>query len=59
MNLVSMVPKTALKILNGTSPSMIPITKNKRAKVSLNMSLAKDLGIIFPIEMIDMATLVD
>lgn len=51
--------KTALKILNGAAPSSIPITKNKRAKVSLNMSLAKKLGIIFPIELIDMATLVD
>lgn len=51
--------QTALKILNGTSPTMIPITKNKRAKISLNMSLAKKLGIIFPIEMIDMATLVE
>ncbi|SON51822.1 ABC transporter substrate-binding protein [Vibrio tapetis] len=51
--------KTALQILNGTSPTMIPITKNTRAKISLNMSLAKKLGVIFPIEMIDMATLVD
>jgi ABC-type uncharacterized transport system substrate-binding protein len=51
--------KTALKILNGASPSSIPISKNKRAKVSLNMSLAKKLDIIFPIELIDMATLVD
>lgn len=50
--------KTALKILEGTSISKIPITKNQRAKVSLNMTLAKKLGIIFPIELIDMATLV-
>lgn len=50
--------KTALKILEGTSPSAIPITKNQRAKVSLNMRLAKKLDIVFPIELIDMATLV-
>ncbi len=50
--------KTALRILRGTSPSQIPITKNKRAKVSLNMSLAKKLEVIFPIELVDMATLV-
>ncbi len=51
--------KTALKILRGTPPSSIPISKNKRAKISLNMTLAKKLGTIFPIELIDMATLVD
>ena len=49
---------TALKILNGTPISDIPITKNQRAKVSLNMTLAKKLNIIFPIKLIDMATLV-
>ena len=50
--------KTALKILDGTAPSQIPMSKNKRAKVSLNMTLAKKLNIIFPIKLIDMATLV-
>jgi len=49
---------TALKILNGSSPSSILITRNKRSKVSLNMTLAKKLNIIFPIELIDMAQLV-
>ena len=49
---------TALKILKGTPPSQIPITKNQRAKVSLNMTLAKKLNVIFPIKLIDMATLV-
>ena len=50
--------KTALKILNGTPPSKIAISKNQRAKVSLNMTLAKKLNVIFPIKLIDMATLV-
>ena len=49
---------TALLILNGASPSDIPITRNQRSKVSLNMTLGKKLNIIFPIELIDMAELV-
>jgi len=49
---------TALRILNGESSSSLPITRNQRSKVSLNMTLAKKLNIIFPIELIDMAELV-
>ncbi|NQY94540.1 MAG: hypothetical protein HRT43_10265, partial [Campylobacteraceae bacterium] len=37
---------TALLILNGASPSDIPITRNQRSKVSLNMTLGKKLNII-------------
>ena len=44
-----------LKIINGTLPSDIPITQNKRAKVSLNMTLAKKMGIVFPFELIDIS----
>jgi len=49
----------ALEILAGTPPSEIPITTNKRAKVYLNMRLAKSLGIKFPMELIERATFVE
>ncbi len=47
----------ALEILNGISPADIPLTTNKVARVSLNMALAKKLGIKFPIELIEQAIL--
>lgn len=49
---------TAIKIIGGVSPSAIPLTKNKIANVYLNMTLAKRLGIKFPLELIDRATFV-
>jgi hypothetical protein len=42
----------ALEILQGKDPGDIPVTENKRASVYLNMTLAKDLGIQFPIDLI-------
>ena len=51
--------QTALKILDGTPPSEIPITRNKRAAVFLNMELARRQGILFPQELIDRAQLVN
>lgn len=50
--------KTALRILEGTSPSDIPLTTNKESKIFLNMELAKRLGIKFPLELIESATFV-
>ncbi len=50
---------TALNILNGISPSDIPMVTNKVARVYLNMTLAKKLGIIFPVELIDRAILLE
>ncbi|NQY21664.1 MAG: hypothetical protein HRT40_10225, partial [Campylobacteraceae bacterium] len=50
--------ETAIKILAGTLVKDIPISKNKRAKITLNMELAKRLNILFPIELIDQAELV-
>lgn len=50
--------QTALKIIEGTSPKDIPIVKNKRAKIYLNMTLAKKLGIKFPLELIENAHLI-
>ena len=50
--------RTALEILNGTSPSEIPIVRNKQAVVYLNMAIAKKLGVIFPQDLIERAHLV-
>jgi ABC-type uncharacterized transport system substrate-binding protein len=47
---------TALKILSGISPLDIPMVTNKKARVILNMPLAKKLGIKFPMELINRAT---
>jgi len=47
--------QTALDILNGKKPSEIPITRSQRAEIILNMKLAKKLGLIFPMELIDQA----
>jgi ABC-type uncharacterized transport system substrate-binding protein len=45
----------ALEILNGKSPSDIPIVRNKKAKVYLNMEIARKLGVTFPMELINQA----
>ena len=45
--------KTALKILSGVSPADIPIVSNKQSRLYLNMELAKILGIVFPMELIE------
>ncbi|HEB69897.1 MAG TPA: hypothetical protein ENI88_09810 [Desulfobulbus sp.] len=50
--------KTALEILAGKSPQEIPVTANKKAKIYLNMLLAKKLGIKFPLELIENAHLI-
>ena len=50
--------RTALQILDGRSPGDIPVTKNKKAKIYLNMTLAKKLGIKFPMTLMDYAQLV-
>ncbi|MFC1621382.1 ABC transporter substrate-binding protein [Candidatus Omnitrophota bacterium] len=39
--------ETALKILDGVAPSDIPVVKNKRGKLYLNMKIAEKLHIIF------------
>ncbi|WP_320041665.1 ABC transporter substrate binding protein [uncultured Desulfobacter sp.] len=51
--------KTALKILNGTPPDAIPVATNKYSKLILNMKLAKRMGIVFPMELIEEAGFVD
>lgn len=51
--------KMTLKILAGTSPADIPIARNKNSRIYLNMPLANRLGIKFPVDMIEKATLVE
>lgn len=51
--------RTALDILAGKSPKDIPVVTNKKAKVYLNMRLAKKLGIKFPMELIERAGFVE
>ncbi len=48
----------ALNIIQGLPVSSIEITENKIANVYLNMALAQKLGITFPVNLIDQATLV-
>lgn len=47
---------TALQILAGTLPESIPLATNQKARIYLNMGLAKKLAIKFPIELIERAT---
>ena len=49
---------TALEILKGKKPEDIPIVTNRKAKIILNMKLAKKLDIKFPMELLERATFV-
>jgi len=44
--------RTALRILHGTVPADIPVSENKISRKTLNMKLAKRLGIVFPIDLV-------
>jgi ABC-type uncharacterized transport system substrate-binding protein len=44
--------RTALKIMDGTSPADIPVVTNKKAEIYRNMRIAKKLNIVFPMEFI-------
>ena len=49
---------TALRILNGEAEiSDIPIAKSKRTAVYLNMMLARRMGIVFPVDLLEIAHL--
>jgi ABC-type uncharacterized transport system substrate-binding protein len=47
--------EAALKILDGTAPSNIPIAKNKEGKLVINTRIAKALNANLPYEMIESA----
>ncbi|HBG61266.1 MAG: hypothetical protein A2Y03_01550 [Omnitrophica WOR_2 bacterium GWF2_38_59] len=51
--------KAALRILDGTAPSEIPIVSNKESKILLNMQIANSLGIKFPVELMEKATVIN
>jgi ABC-type uncharacterized transport system substrate-binding protein len=50
--------KAALEILAGKSPQEMPVVANKKAKIYLNMKLAKRLNVKFPMELIQSAHLI-
>lgn len=50
--------KTALAILGGENPANIPIVRNHKAKILLNMKLAKKMGIKFPIDLVQNASFI-
>ena len=45
--------RVALEILEGKKASSFAITRNKKAKIYLNMKLSKKLGIVFPMDLIE------
>lgn len=51
--------ETALEILAGKKPSDIPVAYNQKAKIYLNMPLAKKLDITFPMELMEQAVFVE
>ena len=48
----------ALEIIDGTPPNAIPVTTNRKAKIFLNMKLAKILGVKFPMDLIEISHLI-
>jgi ABC-type uncharacterized transport system substrate-binding protein len=46
---------TALRILNGERPEDIPLVTNRKAKIILNMELAKMLDITFSMDLVENA----
>ncbi|MFW5857769.1 MAG: ABC transporter substrate-binding protein [Planctomycetota bacterium] len=48
----------ALRILEGTSPAAIEVAQNKKAKIFLNLPLAKQLGVNFPLAMMKRAEII-
>jgi ABC-type uncharacterized transport system substrate-binding protein len=48
----------ALEVLAGKAPAMIPVVPNKKAKIILNMKIAKKLKLKFSPELLEMASLI-
>jgi hypothetical protein len=48
----------AVQILAGKSPMHIPVAQNKNARITLNMRLAKQLNVVFPLNLIEQAELI-
>lgn len=47
--------QTSLEILDGKSPSQIPIARNKKGKLIINAKFANSLGVELPYEMLELA----
>ncbi|HAO23303.1 MAG: hypothetical protein BWK80_60070 [Desulfobacteraceae bacterium IS3] len=47
--------KTALKILDGASPSAIPISRNQQGKLMVNLRIAEKIGVNIPYDLIQIA----
>lgn len=47
--------KTALRILSGVNPADIPVAKNKRSKLTVNLKIAKSANILFPLSILKTA----
>ena len=50
---------TAIKILQGTHPADIPVTKNRKGKIYLNTSLLDKLKVDIPPELLEVAAIID
>lgn len=50
--------KTALKILDGTSPQDIALTENKQAELYVNLRLAKAASFVLPVSLLKTASVV-
>ena len=51
--------QTALKIIDGTRPSDIPLARNKEGRLMLNLRIADSLGIVFSPSMLRYGEIVD
>jgi hypothetical protein len=50
--------RTALKILDGLKPSKIPLTRNRRSKLTVNLKMAQAAGIVLPVSILKNATVI-
>jgi ABC-type uncharacterized transport system substrate-binding protein len=51
--------RTALRILDGTPPSAIPIVKSKKGDLVLNLRLAEKMGVVFAPSLLRNAVIID
>ena len=50
--------KTALRILDGTSPAAIPIETNEFSHLTVNLKMAQAAGIVLPFSLLKSATVI-
>jgi ABC-type uncharacterized transport system substrate-binding protein len=54
----SHVAWTALKILDGTKPSDLPVVSNKRSRLTVNVKMANAAGIVVPVSILKNSTVI-